>query len=93
MPLADASSWLQEANIIFGPQVNIFFTSRVILLQDRDSEDELIKTLAHEFGHTLGDMKRIYAGYPGGKGELMVSQKRFDGVRIPDDLVSVLGKQ
>lgn len=67
--------------------------SRVILLQDRDSEDELIKTLAHEFGHTLGDMKGYVVGHPGGPGELMVSLSRFGGVRISADLVSPLGKQ
>ncbi|HVJ69023.1 MAG TPA: hypothetical protein VM510_13630 [Caulifigura sp.] len=67
--------------------------SRVILLQDRTSEDELVKTLAHEFGHTLGDMKGTPVGHPGEKGDLMVSLSRFDGVRIAGELISVLGKQ
>ena len=68
-------------------------TSRVIVLQDRDSEDELVKTLAHEIAHTLGDMKGVAVGHPGGKGELMVSVSRFDGVRISIDLVNALGRQ
>jgi hypothetical protein len=152
MPLAKARHWIDEVNVIFGPQVNIHFKlvaasepfinerivavtsghwdklksdrnpdvktitvyvaasiltsdrthpygislnakTRVILLQDRQSEDELVKTLAHEFGHTLGDMKGVYIGHPGGPGDLMVSLSRWDGVRISSDLVSVLGKQ
>lgn len=152
LPLSHADAWLDEANVIFGPQVNIFFKlaaasepfinqpittvtsshwdllkklanpdpktitvfmaeflltndkdhpfgmslrnkSRVILLQDRDSEDELAKTLAHEFGHTVSDMKGFDVGHPGGKGDLMVSYSRFEGVRMAAKLISVLGKQ
>lgn len=152
MVLANAQAWLEEVNIIFGPQLNIFFKfasasepfineqivsvgsnhwealkdkrnpdsktitvflarsiltrdkthplgislnqkSRVILLQDRDSEDELVKTLAHEFVHTVADMKGVYVGHPGGKGDLMISYSRFDGVRIGSEIVSVIGKQ
>lgn len=152
MPAALANAWLEEANVIFTPQLNVIFKyagasepflnrkivgvtsdhwdllidnrnpdprtitvyvaatiftrdkshplgislnkkSRVILLQDRTSDDELVKTLAHEFGHTLGDMKGVYVGHPGVKGDLMVSLSRYDGVRISADLVSVLGKQ
>lgn len=150
-----AAAWVEEANVIFAPQLNIHFKlvepsalsepffnqeivgvtkyhwdllkqdrnpdkntitvylaktiftsdnthpwgislnqkSRVILLQDRDSEDELVKTLGHEFGHALGDMKGVHVGHPGEKGDLMVSLSRYDGVRIGADLVSVLGKQ
>ncbi len=64
----------------------------VIVLQDRDSEDELVTTLPHEIGRTLADMKGVAVGHPGGKGELMVSASRFDGVRISIDLVNALGR-
>ena len=66
---------------------------RVIVLQDRDSDDELVKTLAHEIGHMLDDMKGVAVGHPGGKGELRVSVSRFDGARISIDLVNALGRQ
>lgn len=151
MPASHASDWLDEANVIFGPQLNIHFKlgktsepslnqrisslgpskwddlrsatnqdsktitvyfsklihsidghpwgmslikkSRGIVMQDRDSEDELVKTLGHEFIHTLGDMKNFPIGHPGHKGDIMISYSRFDGVRISSELVSVLGKQ
>lgn|GEM_PF-7007362 len=151
MPRAHASSWIEEANVIFGPQVNIFFKlagtsepaikkttellgpaqwddlkavknqdpntmtvfvaknivtktghpwgvsliekTRVIVVQDRDSEDEFVKTVCHEFVHTLGDMKGYDIGHPGVDGDLMISYTRFHGVRISSELVSYIGRQ